>query len=200
MDGVHMGDSLKTLFGWFPALRKLFQARTAEEFDDFLDRHFEKCVQGMEAEATHWKDDSEEKLSSFLAAALRMPGLDVTREGYSNGRVDLTIKSESMTFSQRRLVEAKIYAGPAYHEQAIEQLISRYSTGRQSRGYVVEYLKKPGIAELVLKLRKKADADLPVRQYGETSDHRMKWAYVSGHRHTSDELIHVVHINVNLHR
>lgn len=195
-----MGDSLKTLFGWFPVLRQLFQARTGEEFDDFLDRHFEECVQRMEAEAHHLTDDSEEKLSAFLAAALRMPGLDVTREGYSNGRVDLTIKSESMTFPQRRLAEAKIYAGPAYHEQAIEQLISRYSTGRQGRGYVVEYFKKPGIADLVIKLRKKADADLPMRQHGATCDHTMKWAYISNHWHASEELIHVVHINVNLHR
>ncbi|WP_061290446.1 hypothetical protein [Azotobacter vinelandii] len=195
-----MGDSLKTLFGWFPVLRKLFQARTAEEFDDFLDRHFEDCVQRMEAEAHHLATDSEEKLSAFLAAALRMPGLAVTREGYSNGRVDLTIRTESMMLPEQRLAEAKIYAGPAYHEQAIEQLVSRYSTGRQGRGYIVEYFKKPGIAELVLKLRKKADASLPVHQHGTTLDHPMKWAYVSNHKHVSAELIHVVHVNVNIHR
>lgn len=195
-----MGDSLKTLFDWFPVLRELFEARTAEEFDDFLDRHFEECVQRMEAEAHHLTTDKEEKLSAFLAAALSMPGLTVTREGYSNGRVDLTIKSESMAFTQRRLAEAKIYGGPGRHAQAVEQLISRYSTGRQGRGYVVEYFQKPGIANFVLKLRKRADADLPVHQHGMTCDHPMTWAYVSGHRHASAELIHVVHVNVNLHR
>lgn len=195
-----MGDSLKTLFNWFPGLRKLFQARTAEDFDDFLDRHFEKCVQRMEAEAHHLKTDSEEKLSAFLAAALDMPGLAVTREGYSNGRVDLTIRVESTMFPEQRLAEAKIYAGPAYHEQAIEQLISRYSTGRQTRGYIIEYFKDASIAALVLKLRKKADADLPVKQHGVTCDHPMRWAYVSDHLHSSAELINVVHINVNLHR
>ncbi len=133
-----MVDSLKTLFAWFPVLRKLFEARTAEEFDDFLDLHFEECVQRMEAEAHHLNGDCEEKLSAFLAATLSMPGLSVVREGYSNGRVDLTIKSESINTPQRRLAEAKIYSGPSYHVQAIAQLISRYSTGRQSRGYVVE--------------------------------------------------------------
>ncbi len=195
-----MGDSLKTLLGWFPVLRKLFQARTAEEFDNFLDRHFEECVQRMETEAHHLTTDKEEKLSAFLAAALSIPGLAVTREGYSNGRVDLTIKSESMEFPERRLVEAKIYDGSGKHAKAIEQLISRYSTGRQGRGYVVEYFKKPGIADLVLKLRKNADAVLPVRQQGVTFDHPMKWAYVSNHEHVSAELIHVVHVNVNLYR
>ena len=195
-----MGDSLKRLFGWFPAMRALFQARTAEDFDDFLDRHFEKCVQRMEAEAHHLTADKEEKLSAFLAAALDMPGLAVTREGYSNGRVDLTIRAESTMFPEQRLAEAKIYSGPAYHAKAIEQLISRYATGRQGRGYVIEYFKAPGIADLVLKLRRKADSDLPVRQHGATCDHPMKWAYASKHRHASAELIHVVHINVNLHR
>lgn len=195
-----MDDSLKTLFNWFPILQKLFQAKTGKEFDDFLDRHFEECVQRMEAEAHHLTVDDEEKLSAFLAAALSMPGLSVVREGYSNGRVDLTIKSESIQFSERRLAEAKIYAGPAYHAQAIEQLVSRYSTGRQSRGYVLEYVKKPGISDIVVKLRAKADLDLPVRQQGATCDHQMKWAYISEHRHTSQELIRVVHINVNLHR
>lgn len=195
-----MGNSLKTLFDWFPVLRKLFEAKTAEEFDDFLDRHFEQCVQRMEAEAHHLNSDCEEKLSAFLAAALSMPGLSVVREGYSNGRVDLTIKSESMSSNERRLAEAKIYSGPNKHAEAIKQLVSRYSTGRQSRGYVLEYVKKPGIAEIVVKLRHKADLDLPVQQEGSTSNHQMKWAYRSDHRHISGELIHVVHINVNLHR
>jgi hypothetical protein len=195
-----MSDSLKTLFNWFPVLRKLFQAKTEQEFDDFLDRHFEECVQRMEAEAHHLTVDDEEKLSAFLAASLSMPGLSVVREGYSNGRVDLTIKSESMQLSERRLAEAKIYAGPAYHAKAIDQLVSRYSTGRQSRGYVVEYVKKPGISDIVVKLRAKADLDLPVHQQGATCDHRMKWAYISDHRHTTQELIRVVHINVNIHR
>lgn len=195
-----MGASLKTLFEWFPVLRKLFEAKTAEEFDSFLDRHFEECVQRMEAEAHHLKDDCEEKLSAFLAAALSMPGLSVVREGYSNGRVDLTIKSESINSAERRLAEAKIYSSPSYHAKAIDQLLSRYSTGRQSRGYVLEYVKKPGITDIVVKLRNKADIDLPVQQMGNTEDHPMKWAYVSNHQHASGELIHVVHINVNLHR
>ena len=166
-----MINSLKTLFMRFPVLRKLFEAKTAEEFDDFLDDHFEECVQRMEAEAHHLNDDCEEKLSAFLAAALSMPGLSVVREAYSNGRVDLTIKSESIKSTERRLAEAKIYSGPSYHAKAIEQLVSRYSTGRQSRGYVLEYVKKPGISEIVIKLRNRADTDLPVQQNGNTKDH-----------------------------
>jgi len=195
-----MNTSLKMLFEWFPILRKLFEAKTPEQFDDFLDRHFEECVQRMEAEAHHLKGDCEEKLSAFLAAALSMPGLSVVREGYSNGRVDLTIKSESVKSTEKRLAEAKIYSGPSYHSKAINQLISRYSTGRQSRGYILEYVTSPDISNIVLKLRNRADKDLPVQQVGGTEDRTMKWSYKSHHRHSSGELIKVVHINVNLHR
>ena len=140
------------------------------------------------------------RLSALLAGTLRMPGLCMVREGYSNVRVDLTIESESINAPRRRLAEAKIYSGPSYHTQAIVQLVSRYSTGRQSRGYVVEYVKKPGISDIVVKLRTIADETLPVFQHGITKEHSMKWAYESSHKHASEELIHVVHINVNIHR
>ena len=109
----------------------------------------------------------------------------------------MTIKSESLKNTERRLVEAKIYSGPSYHAQAIGQLVSRYSTGRQSRGYVLEYVTKPRISDIVLKLRNKADAELPVQQAGATGDHPIKWAYKSNHRHSSGEIIDVVHINVS---
>lgn len=195
-----MGNRLNRLFHWFPELRKLFGARNSAEFDAFLDEHMERCVQRMEAEAHHLTEDKEEKLSAFLAAALAIPGIEVVREGYSNGRVDLTIKSDSTRSPEQRLAEAKIYDGPGYHEQAIEQLVSRYSTGRQPRGYVIEYVKKQGIKTLVTRLRKTADSTLPVKQQGPTSNHKMQWAYLSQHLHSSDELLSVVHVNVNLHR
>jgi hypothetical protein len=195
-----MGISLSGLFQWFPELRKLFQANTPADFDAFLDLHLERCVQRMEAEAHHLNGDGEEKLSAFLAAALSLPGLSVVREGYSNGRVDLTIRSESLLSPEQRLAEAKIYNGPVYHVKAIDQLISRYSTGRQRVGYVIEYVKKPGIAGLVTTLRKHADNNLPVRQSGVTKNHSMQWAYVSEHNHLSEQLIRVVHVNVNLAR
>lgn len=193
-------DNLIKLFNWFPDIRKLFQSKNEIDFDDFLNKHFESCIQRMEAEAHHLSPDQEEKLSAFLAASLSIPGLTVIREGYSNGRVDLTIKLDSFARPYQRLAEAKIYKGHANHVDAINQLIERYSTGRQSVGYVIEYVKNPGISNIVLKLRQSADTDLPIRQVGLTYDHSMKWAYSSNHRHSSEDLIKVIHINVNLHR
>lgn len=191
---------LRSLFEWFPALRGILMADDAQEFDNLLEQYIEQCVEGMEAEAHHLHPDSEEKLSAFLAARLSHPGLDVRREGYTNGRVDLTIRQEGVIGGQVRLAEAKIYDGPAYHTAALEQLVNRYSTGRPPTGYVIEYVKKAGISKLVQGLRDHADQHQPVRQEGATESHPMKWAFQSQHRHSSDELLRVVHVNVNLHR
>lgn len=191
---------LRSLLDWFPALRGILMADDAQQFDNLLEQYIEQCVDGMEAEAHHLHPDSEEKLSAFLAARLSHPGLDVRREGYTNGRVDLTIRQEGVVGGQVRLAEAKIYNGPAYHSEALDQLINRYSTGRPRTGYVIEYFKKAEIAKLVAGLRSHADRNLPVRQEGATIDHPMKWAYQSQHRHASAELLRVVHVNVNLHR
>ncbi len=198
--GVPVQIRLRSLFDWFPALRGIVTADDAQEFDNLLEQYIEQCVQGMEAEAHHLSPDSEEKLSAFLAASLRHPGLDVRREGYTNGRVDLTIRQEGVIAGQVRLAEAKIYDGPAYHSAALEQLINRYSTGRLPTGYVIEYVKRPGIAKLVERLREHADSHKPVQQEGATESHSMTWAYQSQHRHASEELLRVVHVNVNLHR
>lgn len=195
-----MQIGLRTLFDWFPGLRGILEADDAQQFDNYLEQHIEQCVRGMEAEAHHLSNDSEEKLSAFLAAALRHPGLGVRRESYSNGRVDLTIWQEGVIRGQERLAEAKIYDGPAYHVAALEQLIKRYSTGRMRSGYVVEYVKKRGIETLVDDLRKHANNNKPVDQYGTTADHPMKWTYESKHKHSSAALLRVVHVNVNLHR
>jgi hypothetical protein len=195
-----MQISFRTLLDWFPGLRGILEASEAEGFDHHLEKHIEQCVGEMEAEAHHLNGDNEEKLSAYLAASLRHPGLGVRRESYSNGRVDLTIWQEGVAGGQERLAEAKIYDGPVYHIEALKQLITRYSTGRMRTGYVFEYIMKKGIATLVKGLRDHADKNKPVDQHGDTTAHAMKWAYESQHMHSSDELFRVVHVSVNLFR
>ncbi|MEW9584011.1 hypothetical protein [Paraburkholderia sp. DGU8] len=193
-----MQINLKTLLDWFPGLRGILEASDSVAFDEYLERHIEQCISEMEAEAHHLNKDCEEKLSAYLAASLRHPGLCVRRESYSNGRVDLTIWQEGVIGGQQRLAEAKIYNGPAYHTKALEQLIKRYSTGRMRTGYVFEYVKNQGIATLVKGLREHADKNKPLDQRGDTAAHGMKWAYESRHMHSSDDLFRVVHVSVNL--
>ncbi|MCQ8103228.1 hypothetical protein NP590_03840 [Methylomonas sp. SURF-2] len=63
---------------------------------------------------------------------------------------------------------------------------------------MIEYVKKPDIANIVSRLRKQAGAELTERQEGSITGHNMRWAYVGRHLHGSEELLRVVHININL--
>jgi hypothetical protein len=114
--------------------------------------------------------------------------------------VDITIEGEITPPLRRRLGEAKIYDGPKYHEKGLEQLVGRYTTGREGQGILIEYVKDPGIKQLVEKIRVHMDTNKPCAQDGETQDHRIRWAFVSHHLHRSQELIRVVHLNCNLYR
>jgi hypothetical protein len=107
--------------------------------------------------ANHLVDLSEEAISAFLIAYLNKPGLRVTQETHSKGHVDITIEAEHTPPVRRRLGEAKIYRGPAYHVSGLEQLIARYTTGREGSGIVVEYVKKPDIKGLVIKIKAHID-------------------------------------------
>ncbi len=69
-----------------------------------------------------------------------------------------------------------------------------------ARARAVEYFKKAGVSKLVQGLKDHADLNHPMQQEGATTSHPMKWAYQSQHRHANDELLRVVHVNVNLHR
>ncbi|MCQ8103227.1 hypothetical protein NP590_03835 [Methylomonas sp. SURF-2] len=60
-----MGSKLSKLFSWFPELGKFYGASSAKEFDEFLELHFARSIQRMEAEAHHLADDSEESCRRF---------------------------------------------------------------------------------------------------------------------------------------
>jgi hypothetical protein len=100
--------------------------------------------------------------------------------------------------TRKKLGEAKIYDGPDYHIKGLQQLLGRYTTGKEGRGMLIVYFRKKNIAGLVKKLREKMDTDLPLSQQGPTCDHLIKWSFLSQHGHSSGETLEVGHIGCNL--
>ena len=98
-----------------------------------------------------------------------------------------------------KLGEAKIYDGPEYHLDGLKQLLGRYTTGREGRGLLIVYFRKADIAGLVKKLRTQMDSDLPCAQQGKTTDHVLKWSFLSTHALKSGDNHEVGHIGCNLH-
>jgi hypothetical protein len=144
-----------------PEYLDLLTAESDEQFDRAFDLWLEKAIRGLEANKSLFADLDEEGLSAVLAQALTMPGLVVSQEQHSNGHVDLTIEAVHSFPARVRLGEAKIYDGARRHYGGLDQLLGRYSTGRDRRGLLIVYFRKADIETLIKELRKRMDSDLP---------------------------------------
>lgn len=181
-----------------PEYLDLISAETDAAFERAFDSILEKTIVRLEENGVNVRTLDEVGLSAFLAAGLSMPGISVAQERHSNGHVDLVIEASSCFPVRKKLAEAKIYDGPKYHIQGLEQLLDRYSTGREGRGLIISYVRKRGIARVVKRLREVMDDERPLRQEGPTVDHSMKWSFLSQHHHSSGELVGVGHVSCNL--
>lgn len=181
-----------------PELMGLLFSRTEQEFDESLEQLLQRGIDHLEKNADLFSGLTEDGITACLAAFLTMPGLRVLQEAHSNGHVDMTVETDSASSMRRRLGEAKIYNGPSYHVKGLEQLINRYSTGREGGSFLVEYVRRKGIKGLVQKIRSYMDLRKPCAQRGKCVDSDIKWAFSSNHRHSSGELFRVLHLNCNL--
>jgi hypothetical protein len=181
-----------------PEYVDLLTASTLDEFEDAFCPLLERAVMHLEQNKNHYAGLGEEALTSVLVAKLSIPGLTVTQETHSNGHVDLTIESDHSTPVRRKLGEAKIYDGPKYHVGGLEQLLTRYTTGRETRGLLIVYCKAQGIKDKVQSLRTHMDTSQPQGQQGATCNHKLRWSFRSAHAHSSGELVEVDHVGCNL--
>jgi len=182
-----------------PEYLDLLTADTDDAFEAAFDSLLGSAIARLEGNKTNFRTLDETGLSAVLVAALSIPGLTVTQETHSNGHVDITIEADHCVPARKKLGEAKIYDGPAYHIKGLEQLLGRYTTGREGRGLMIVYVRQKDIAGLVKKLREKMDTDFPMKQKGNTRDHDLKWSFLSFHSHDCGEDLQVGHIGCNLH-
>lgn len=176
----------------------LMCANTEDEFDKAFDAFIEKAVEHLEVNKKNLAPLQEEGLSSAFIGPLKLPGVTVLQEANSNGHVDITVTLNHSTPIRKKLFEAKIYDGPSYHVSGLSQLLGRYTTGREGRGVVLSYVRKKNIAQLVKSIRATMDMGLPCNQEGQTSDHTLKWSFLSRHSHSCGEILAVAHVSCNL--
>jgi hypothetical protein len=177
----------------------LMTAETEEEFEKAFDSILEKAIRHLETNSRNFSPLSEEALTAVLAGTMMFTGLTVSQETNSNGHVDLTFEVPYPRL-RRKLGEAKIYKGCAYHFKGLRQLVGRYSTGREEgRGIMMVYVQKSNIAGLMQKLSECMDKENPIEQAGTTTPHEfMRWAFISAHRHSSGEPLEIGHFGCNL--
>lgn len=177
----------------------LVTANTEEEFDSAFDNWLTQAVSKLEANKLNYKNLDEEGLSAVLAATLTTGEISVTQEQNSNGHVDLTVKLNNSSPQRKKLGEAKIWRGKEYHVSGLDQLLNRYTTGRECRGFVISYVKIKDIKDLFEKLRKHIDEKKTFKLEGLCEDHNIKWSFLSKHKHDSGELVAICHLGCNMH-
>lgn len=181
-----------------PAYLDLATAETVEEFEAAFCVLLEHAVHHLEKNKKNFAKLNEEGLSGAFAGALSIPGaLAVTQEANSNGHVDLTIEADC-TPVRIKLGEAKIYSSPSYHIKGISQLVERYTTGRETEGLLINYVRKKDIKGITARLRTEMDKRRPVNQTAPCENHKLKWSLVTKHKHSSGEVLSVAHIGCNL--
>ena len=181
-----------------PEYLDLLTADNQKDFEIAFDSVLEKAVTHLEKNKKNFDSLDEVGLSAVFAANMSIPGLTVAQEMHSNGHVDLTFEADHCMPARTVLGEAKIYDGPSYHVGGLQQLLGRYTTGRECRGLLIVYVRKTDIKALLEKLRKTLDTDLPLAQEGPTEDHVLKWSFLSKHKHSCGEDLQVCHVGCNL--
>lgn len=172
-------------------------AESQEDFAIQVQEILEEVIDEIERGSRELSLLCENGLSSVLVIGINGRGVNAEREANSNGHVDITISSVSRR-SNRILGEAKIYDGPVYHVTGMTQLLRRYATGRFQTGFVIEYVKREGIAQVVEAIRLHLDGALPLQQRGPSADHPIRWAFRTEHTHSSDDLYTILHFSCNL--
>lgn len=182
-----------------PAYLDLVTARTDAEFEQAFDSLLEGVIVELESNCKQFEALDEDGLTSVLQIGLSRPGIVALRETHSNGHVDLTIEFQLGHRQRRILGEAKIYDGPAKHIKGLEQLLTRYTSGREGRGLLLAYVRKKGVSHLMESIRARMDTDLPLNQVGSTVTHdTLKWSFLSTHTHSCGDRLKVGHIACNI--
>lgn len=181
-----------------PEYLDILTAETNEEFDAAFDAVLSKAISSLERQSRNFKGLNEFGLSGVLASALSIPGLTVTPEANSNGHVDLLIIADHSVPEFIKLAEAKIHRGYEWHAKGLSQLIDRYSTGRETRGLLISFVRQIDISGAIKEVREKMDQYSPCSQQGRTSDHIFKWSFLSKHAHPCGEVLEVGHVGCNL--
>lgn len=181
-----------------PQTKDLITATTDNEFNEAFDRWLNEALIYLEKSKKNLQPLGEDGLSDVLVGTLNTPEISVTREQFSNGHVDITVKIIAASPHRVKLGEAKKWDGNKYHIKGLDQLLNRYTVGREDRGFVISYVKLKDIKGLFEKLREYIDESKPFALEGKCKDNGIRWSFLSAHKHNSGELIEICHVGCNL--
>jgi hypothetical protein len=182
-----------------PEAVNTWRAQSPDGFLHVSEGLLAQAITHLEEQAKNFRG-TQIKEDTITAAAIgffNRFGIRASSQTNSRGHVDIYIKHAW----QPSLVicgEAKIWNGASYHIAGLAQVLG-YATGRTPFCFILAYVKIGGVEQHILTLQAALDAQLPEQQQGACTPHAiMKWALLTGHKHSSGHLVTVLHAGVNL--
>jgi hypothetical protein len=190
-------EFLQYLDNQLPGTARLYFSNNEREFIEAVDLVLEIAIRRLEENAASHNELKELVLSTMLSDLIRQAAIPCEKEVYRNGHVDVAIGHPRKPQFQY-LGECKIYDGFRKHCRGCDQLLNRYLSGRDLRGFVLEFFDEPGMYSLLEVLKTQFDEDLPLEMKGSSTTHHIKGAFITLHRHFTKTEVEVLHLGCNL--
>jgi hypothetical protein len=190
-------EFLKFVDSNIPGASLLYFADNEAQFVKAVDLILDVAIRRLEENAATHRSSDELALSTMLSDLIKYAA-PCGKESYRNGHVDVAIghpRKEQFQY----LGECKIYNGFKRHCGGCDQLLNRYSSGRDVRGFVLEFFNRPGMYKLLGDLKTQFDQKVPLKMKGSSTPHdHIKGAFISLHTHFTQTDVEVLHLGCNL--
>ena len=190
-------EFLHYLDNQLPGTARLYFSNNEREFIEAVDLVLEIAIRRLEENAASHNGLKELVLSTMLSDLIRQAAIPCAKEVFRNGHVDVAIGHPRKQQFQY-LGECKIYDGFRKHCRGCDQLLNRYSSGRDLRGFVLEFFYEPRMYLLLEVLKTQFDEDRPLQMKGSSRTHHIKGAFITLHTHFTETDVEVLHLGCNL--
>lgn len=181
-----------------PGTADIFFSYDKKSFAEGVEISLHAAIMEIESSSVLYPNSNELQLSTILKSILRNAAIPCEAEAYTNGHVDITI-CHPKRLSIRCLGECKIWAGYNRHKEGCEQLLSRYSTGREARSFVLEFFKNNKMYEHLESLRENFSLNKPLRMVATPIvNNTIEGAFVTAHIHFTEQEIEILHLGCNV--
>ncbi len=179
-----------------PDLARLIESEDEAMFVQVTEAALDRFLRTIENGAKEYTRLGERGLSRLLTDLLNSAGWQATAERDHNGHVDVVVE-HLFRRQWKYLGECKIHDGYEYHVKGCGQLIG-YFTGREQRGFCLDFFKVPAMFAKLLSIRSRMDSESPLAQVGRCRDHIIKGAFISSHTHPTHSLVEILHVGCSL--
>lgn len=169
-----------------PVTEQIFLSRLYEELD--------AIISSIEASPKEHSNDSEDRLSIEIVNMLKSARYTATKDPTHGGHVDIYVEPKSGKF--KWYGEAKIWNGVNYLDGGMNQLLTRYASGKElNLGFLV-YFKADNLVKKMSDWKEHLNSKLDVNK--DLTEEINNFSFYTVHKHTTGSDIKVRHFSINI--